>query len=98
MGREWPANIGSDSQSKRVQLGTGPQGKSPRRVHLSDMKSFHHAPSKCLQISATSTCGEDYVSQDGRGELYCKLVGANWQDNVNKHIYGVSPTIVLCSN
>ena len=39
-------------------------------------------------INASATCGEDYVGKDGeRRELYCKLVGANWFDNVNKHIF-----------
>lgn len=40
------------------------------------------------RINASATCGEDYTGSDGdSGELYCKLVGANWYDNVNKHIF-----------
>jgi laminin alpha 3/5 len=39
-------------------------------------------------INASATCGEDYFGKDGEHrELYCKLVGANWYDNVNKHIF-----------
>jgi len=48
--------------------------------------SFNLAEGK--NINASATCGEDYVGKDGESrELYCKLVGANWFDNMNKHIF-----------
>ena len=60
----------------------GPSNATERSVsQVLNPPSFNLAEGR--RITASATCGEGVDEP----EMYCKLVGANWADSPNKHIF-----------